>query len=246
MAMRASTTTLGEARGPAVKRAILLVLCLLAAGLPWSAMAQNGAQMPTQDLLVRQFQAIAFSNEHGGAHRFGRLIRWTDPIQVEVSGPNASAYMPEVNRHLAKLRGLTALPIEVIGAWAPWKRANLEIVFTTGAYDAQAACRTEIRDRNYRIVHARVFIHGPNPALRRHCIAEELTQAMGLADDSQLIADSIFDDDSRAQQLWPWDELMVLTLYDRRLRPGMSVSQAMPYVRMVVSERYNQYIMTHN
>lgn len=231
-------------------RPIAALIALLAA---WTAPAgaQNGVQMPTQELLVRQFQAIAFSNEYGGEQRFGRLVRWEQPIRVKVGGVNASALLPEVDRHLAALRRLVGVPIEVVSDWQAWAQPNLEVVFTSGPVDPNAACRTEFLDRNfaatgYTITRVKVVIPAHNPALRRHCIAEELTQAMGLGDDSQLIADSIFDDNSRAQKLWPWDELMLLVLYDRRLRPGMSVSQAMPAVRMIISERVNEFLNAHD
>ncbi len=231
-------------------RPLIALAALAAALLAAPAAAQNGVQMPTQDLLVRQFQAIAFSNEYGGEQRFGRLVRWAQPIRVGVTGVNAAAFMPEVNRHLAALRRLVGVPIEVVSDWQVWARPNLEVVFTGGPINPAAACRTEFLDTNfaatgYTITRVKVVIPAANPALRRHCIVEELTQAMGLGDDSQLIADSIFDDNSTAQTLWPWDELMLLTLYDRRLRPGMSVSEAMPAVRMIVSERVNEYHLSH-
>jgi len=231
-------------------RPLIVLAALAAALLAAPAAAQNGVRMPTQELLVRQFQAVAFSNEYGGAHRFGRLVRWTQPIRVKVTGVNASAFLPEVNRHLATLRRLVGVPIEVASDWQVWAQPNLEVVFTSGPINPAAACRTEFLDGNfaatgYTITRVKVVIPAGDPALRRHCIVEELTQAMGLGDDSQLIADSIFDDNSRAQKLWPWDELMLLTLYDRRLRPGMSVSEAMPAVRMIVSERVNEYLLTH-
>jgi len=72
--------------------------------------------------------------------------------------------------------------------------------------------------------------------VRRHCIAEELTQALGLADDSKLLRDSIFNDASARQRIAPWDALMVRILYDPRLSPGMHKSEAMPIVRRIIAE----------
>jgi molybdopterin adenylyltransferase len=74
------------------------------------------------------------------------------------------------------------------------------------------------------------------PRLQEHLIAEELTQALGLADDSRLVRDSIFNDASARQRIAPWDALMVRILYDPRLRPGMHKTEAMPIVRRIIAE----------
>ena len=64
--------------------------------------------------------------------------------------------------------------------------------------------------------------------LRRHCIVEELTQALGLTNDSGVFADSIFNDEYHGTRLEAWDAMMVLTLYQPSLLPGMTVNDALP------------------
>jgi hypothetical protein len=216
--------------------------CAIAAAVAF-ALAASAAQaqpMPSAETLARQFEAVAFSSEFGGAHRGGRLIRWQGPIVVRISGRNSAAYRPEVEVQLAELRRLSGLAIELPEFPTTERPANFEIEFSRSrggtTFDPGAPCRTLIYDRNFVIQRVTVFITPePNP-LRRHCIAEELTQALGLANDSPVITDSIFNDNSRRQRIAPWDAMMVRILYDSRLSPGMAKPQALPLVRAFIAQ----------
>jgi hypothetical protein len=90
-------------------------------------------------------------------------------------------------------------------------------------------------DRAFVITRADIYITPEPAALRRHCIIEEITQALGLANDSTVIHDSIFNDASQRPSLAPWDALMVRVLYDPRLPPGAIKSTALPIAREVIA-----------
>lgn len=74
------------------------------------------------------------------------------------------------------------------------------------------------------------------PRLRSSCIHEELAQGMGLANDSPDARPSIFNDDEEFALLTRHDELLLQILYDPRLRPGMSETEATPIVRQIAAE----------
>ena len=74
------------------------------------------------------------------------------------------------------------------------------------------------------------------PRLRRSCVHEELTQGMGLANDSPRARPSIFNDDEEFAYLTRHDELLLKILYDPRLRPGMSEAEAQPIVLQIARE----------
>ena len=80
-------------------------------------------------------------------------------------------------------------------------------------------------------------IRGEHPdLLRRSCIDEELAQGMGLANDSPDARPSVFNDDEEFALLTGQDRLMLRMLYDPRLAPGMSASEAEPIVRVIAAE----------
>ena len=60
------------------------------------ARAETRAGWPANELLVRQFERIAFSSEFGGPHRHGRMIRWQGPIVVRLTGTVAAGFRAEV------------------------------------------------------------------------------------------------------------------------------------------------------
>lgn len=79
--------------------------------------------------------------------------------------------------------------------------------------------------------HAIAIIRGEHPPLmQRACIEEELAQGLGLANDSPYARPSIFNDDDEFATLTTMDAVMLQILYDPRLRPGMTLDQARPYL----------------
>lgn len=69
-----------------------------------------------------------------------------------------------------------------------------------------------------------------------HCLLEEMTQSLGLPNDSNLIDPSIFSDSSRQTNLSRTDLIILKALYDPRLKPGMPKAEALVKVREVIAE----------
>lgn len=224
--------------------AVLCVLLLLAPVLPGSTAAQSRvAQVPPLAELVDQYRRVALSAEFGGAYRRGRIIKWTGPIVARLRGPNAGRYRTEILRHFTLLARLTGLRFKVLGPFAPpTARANMTITFIDnggrGPVDLERACGAEVfTDRDLVIRRARITINADWLRLRRHCIIEEISQALGLMNDSGFLFPSIFNDNSRQQSLSPWDRMVIRAHYDTRLRPGMGWQTAEPIIR---ANLYNQ------
>ncbi|MCF1708776.1 DUF2927 domain-containing protein [Tabrizicola sp. J26] len=68
------------------------------------------------------------------------------------------------------------------------------------------------------------------------CIHEEVTQGLGLANDSPDARPSIFNDDEEFALLTPMDEMMLKMLYDKRLTTGMTEAEARPIVYSLATE----------
>ena len=66
--------------------------------------------------------------------------------------------------------------------------------------------------------------------LRLSCMHEEVTQGLGLPNDSPRARPSIFNDDEEFALLTDQDEMMLRILYSPELRPGMSAAEARPIV----------------
>lgn len=72
----------------------------------------------------------------------------------------------------------------------------------------------------------------------KHCFAEELTQSMGLPNDSERLGPSVFNESSKRTSLSVLDEALVRTLYDPRIRPGIDFDT----VRRTVGEVLRTYL----
>ncbi len=68
------------------------------------------------------------------------------------------------------------------------------------------------------------------------CLLEEMTQALGLPNDSELIRPSIFNQWDFLQRLPLNDQILVRTLYDQRMRQGMPRDAALTAARGIIAE----------
>ncbi len=76
--------------------------------------------------------------------------------------------------------------------------------------------------------------------MRNSCIQEEMTQALGLANDGPDIRPSIFNDDEEFALLTRHDELLLKMLYDPRLKVGMTPEIARPVLQQVAENALKQ------
>jgi hypothetical protein len=129
----------------------------------------------------------------------------------EALGPTIRATLPGLGA--AEVAGITAMP-----------RTTYCLVYaladsTSGAYTrAFAVIRSEHPD-----------------LLRLSCVHEEVTQGLGLPNDSPRARPSIFNDDEEFALLTDQDEQLLRILYSRDLRPGMTAAEARPIVFSLAS-----------
>lgn len=94
------------------------------------------------------------------------------------------------------------------------------------------------RQGTFSYMSAVAVIRAEQPDMSRTaCIHEELSQGLGLANDSPRARPSIFNDDEEFGRLTTHDEELLRMLYDPRLRAGMSLDEARPILRTILAER---------
>lgn len=126
----------------------------------------------------------------------------------------------------ARLPGISAQSLD------PLRDLDRETYCAVAAYAAGREANT--------YTAAVAVIRAENPKLLRlSCIHEELAQGLGLANDSRVARPSIFNDDDEFALLTNHDELLLKMLYDPRLKPGMTASEAAPITRIISRELTN-------
>jgi hypothetical protein len=82
-----------------------------------------------------------------------------------------------------------------------------------------------------------VLIRAEHPPLTRlSCVHEEMSQAMGLPNDSPDARPSLFNDSLEFALLTEHDAILLRMLYDPRLEPGMSAAEARPLLPAIAED----------
>jgi hypothetical protein len=124
----------------------------------------------------------------------------------EALGPVVSAMLPGLSP--GDVAGITQMP-----------RSTYCLVYAHGRRQFGAYTR------------AFAVIRAEHPdLLRLSCLHEELTQGLGLPNDSPRARPSIFNDDEEFALLTDHDEMLLRILYSPDLRPGMTAAEARPIV----------------
>jgi hypothetical protein len=134
------------------------------------------------------------------------MIHVVSEDEREALGPKVRAFLPSLSP--SDVAGITNMP-----------RTTYCLVY------ALSAGNTGDYTRAFAVIRA----EHPD-LLRLSCLHEELTQGLGLPNDSPRARPSIFNDDEEFALLTDHDELLLRMLYSPELRPGMSPDEARPIV----------------
>ncbi|MEO0821231.1 MAG: DUF2927 domain-containing protein [Pseudomonadota bacterium] len=188
------------------------------------------------------------------------LQRWEGPIRYRLYGSGATpADRQEIERFLARIAVLTGRRVEpaesgvnlmilitepeerpavsrALESLHPSLAQGFDLWRSSGRIVCAATNLVAERD-GHSIVFGMIMIGAEvQGLLRRSCLHEEITQALGLGNDHPEVRPSIFNDDEEFALLTEHDEWLIRLLYDRRLRPGMVEAEALPLVREIIDE----------
>jgi len=188
------------------------------------------------------------------------LSRWIEPVRYQVIGDGASQEDSEfIEEFFRRIQDMTGVGVKQVQ-----RDANMMISIATqdgetlvmrklleeGKIHASKQYRAWRETPNWlcgatietsaesageiRFVH--VFLSAGTTGLARwSCLHEEIVQGFGLSNDAD-IRPSIFNDDMEFALLTRHDELLLMALYDERLRPGTWKAEAMPVAAEVFAD----------
>lgn len=169
--------------------------------------------------IVRQFEAIAFSDE--GENYSNELRRWPTGRHIRIrieGGKLPSKFLLEVLEQLTEISGVRMTISEP---------ANVSIEYVP------YGCR--VQSNGFR---ATVRISTSIPLATTHCTLEELAQLIGPANDACHYRPSIFCDADFPEKYTEADKIILRATFDRRLRVGMTREEGMPIARQIIRELY--------
>ncbi len=210
--------------------------------------------------LLKAFSEIALRNEYTRQGRFVR--RWERPVAIWLDHQVAdqALHADLVRMHIQHLSEITGHPIRLV---QDKSKANLTVVFTQQAlWRGQvrkmfgpaaekvvhgAVCMANFRtDEQGRIIAGAVII--PVDQARMHgklltCIVEEITQVMGLPNDSEQVYPSIFNDKTPETLLSGLDYLLLKMLYHPQVVAGMTRPEVLPVLKKLILNWQQQGII---
>lgn len=202
--------------------------------------------------IVANLMEIVFGSEFVGEDS-SSVRKWTVPVRIAIYAREPARYRGLVEPVLRQLHELTGLDIRLVDRSAPDQNAYILIL---GREQFYAYAQSHLNpgknprtntyldcfgvfaaDRGGVISELTAVIpEFASAATQRACVIEEVTQALGLPNDSFTVKPSIFNDDDAYQDLTWQDELFLRVLYDARVRPGMSRVEFEPLARRIVDE----------
>lgn len=199
--------------------------------------------------LAEDFLALTFALESG--EKLERLLRYEGPVRVHLASPALAVYRRDIDALLTRLRSeagldiaLTSRPEEAQIRIQVVPTAQLARVFPTAAcfivpgessWSGFQRRRADARPRwsqQTELQGAAIFLPvDTSPQDVRDCLHEEITQALGPANDLYRLPDSVWNDDNLHGAATAFDMLILRVLYQPELRSGMSraeVQAALP------------------
>ena len=241
--------------GGAVGRCVRVLGC--AAAAIWLLGNADTDRVPlTRDQVVRNFEIIVFHNEFDSQTDV-RLRKWVSPVRIylDIRAGDRKTLEDTVQDHIEHLVRITGYDIALTDDKS---EANVFVVFEIQKNLGQVhreyfapkfnliqvmqgqMCIGQYKSNGrYEITKAVVVIPIDRALANgrvRACVVEEVTQILGLPNDSDEVVPSVFNDHTPDVELTSQDILLVRLLFDPRLTPGMPRLDALHTVRQILEE----------
>ena len=184
----------------------------------------------TKQQIFDYFMEIAFGVEHGEPR--DSILKWIGPLKIYPYFANAQdvAVLQEV---IAELKVLTGLDISLVEEES---KKNINVLFLPVSefpeYSRDVSEVMYLNPRGYvnvsasdssEIYRCQILIDSQQPdSIQSHVVREELTQCLGVLNDSFSYPGSIFNDSSNETIYAPIDVAIIKMAYWNAIRPGMS------------------------
>lgn len=230
----------------------LLLVFLVSTALVDPAPAQE--RRPSVDQITTYFETIVFGSEFGAfAIKKDVVSRWSGEIGLSIQGRATNDLVGMASQHLKTLSKLTGIRFRQVKAADQvqsinllfLKRAEMGAIKGPGI-DPKVVEVLAMGGGCYymafnkppeRIVKAIIVVNIERPReFTNSCILEELTQSLGLHNDSNQLRPSIFSDKDRITRLSRSDEILVRTLYDPRLPAGTPKAEALKIASRIIAD----------
>ena len=220
------------------------------------AVSAGPARAFTEAELIDGFYRTVFGSEYPDWGWQSRIVKkFTGPVRFYVEDRSAARRGGEALRFIASLQQqIKGLQVAIVSDPEQANfhvfivdRENYRSVVTREIYGrpssafAPGKCLVRVLSGNNGIQRSdAVIVADEGDFLFRRCMVEEILQGLGPVNDDPLLAESVFNDQSRHSTFTLHDRYILNMLYDPRVRAGMArhqVEWALPDVAADVLRR---------
>ncbi len=204
----------------------------------------------SDDELMDGFQKTVFGVEYGSVAAGSAVKKFDGAVRIRVVNLADKDRQREIAGFVARLpRLVRGLDIRMAG---PGENPNftlyvvdradyVDTVRTDVLGSSRAAvpgqCLVRVFPGSLGIVRSTaVIVSDEGDSLFRRCMVEEILQGLGPMNDNAALYASVFNDRSRHDRLMPFDRAVVSMLYDRRIRPGMTLTEVNSLLPRVLAD----------
>jgi len=242
-------TTLKKSRNHRITKNLLVVLAasifLVSCSKDDEAIAPGLTAY--NESVVDYFKEVALGFEFGNESKITR--RWEGNMKLFIGGKPTPALLAETNRIVGEINDLAnnEFNVEVV---SDSLQSNFYIFFGSGnSYAAIFPAQSSFVASNWGLFsvsypssgvlfkgHMYVDINRANLIEQKHLLREELTQSLGLARDSDLYPESIFQQSfsTKTTEYAPIDRDLIRLLYHPKMKVGLDRDQVDKLLREIL------------
>lgn len=229
---------------------VICIVLLFGCGCKDAGANSDAELTVNQKAAIQYFKDIALGFEFGNASEVTR--RWTSDINIFVTGDSNEILQNELDDILGDLNRLLPESAPDLSVTRDSSDSNFIVFLGPGEDYARTESRAlNLVGSNYGLFFVRfnaanviteatmyVDTERPSEIQQRHLLREELTQALGLAKDSSLFPDSIFQQNFTgvATVYNRFDEAIIQMLYHPKMQTGLDEDKVGPILREIVTE----------
>ncbi|HJQ57131.1 MAG TPA: DUF2927 domain-containing protein [Vineibacter sp.] len=151
------------------------------------------------------------------------LVRWTQPIFVAIDpGTELRPHAPQIIAAVNRLGAIAGVVVFPVAADDPRRNFLLRPADPAG----RAACRAAVSSQAGHIVRVEIELFLNGRASLERCINHEILHGFGFRSHPHGAPSILSYRAAEVAQITPTDRLLLETLYDPRLQPGMKVADA--------------------
>lgn len=224
------------------RRGAVLVLVFILSTLCGCDLAGDDEPLYTQEE-IDYFREIAFGSEFGASPEEGVIMKWTQDVTVHVTRERPENSEETLRQVMSEINNLVSGVIELRLNLNPFDfpLTGVMIHFVSReefrdhvpVYARHGDAYFSVRSDSSEIQAAAIYIAtGSRQQRIAHLIREELTQILGLMQDSHTYPESIFyQGASDVTSYAEIDRALIEMLYRPEIRPGMTREQATAVLR---------------